>query len=331
MHYDVFGLGNALVDVVYHDVTQLFLKEHDIDKGVMTLLDHNRFNLLLDALGSKPSIQSGGGSAANSMIALAQLGGSAFYACRVGDDPAGHFYRKDLLESGVATSVIDQGRIGETGRCLVMVTPDADRTLNTYLGITSEFSLSDVPESELKKARYIYLEGYLLAQKGGVVAVGNACQLAGENGIKRSLTFSDPWMLTQFRAGFDQVLAQGMDLIFSNEQEALIYTECETLDDAVAKMKTFAPSFVITQGEKGALVFEQGQLHQVDGVATKAIDTNGAGDMFAGATLYGLNQNLSLKDSAQFACHCSSALVATIGARLSNQKMAQLKSDHFNF
>ncbi|MBT7668467.1 MAG: adenosine kinase, partial [Bdellovibrionales bacterium] len=180
MHYDVFGLGNALVDVVYHDVTQLFLKEHDIDKGVMTLLDHNRFNLLLDALGSKPSIQSGGGSAANSMIALAQLGGSAFYACRVGDDPAGHFYRKDLLESGVATSVIDQGRIGETGRCLVMVTPDADRTLNTYLGITSEFSLSDVPESELKKARYIYLEGYLLAQKGGVVAVGNACQLAGE-------------------------------------------------------------------------------------------------------------------------------------------------------
>jgi sugar/nucleoside kinase (ribokinase family) len=329
MHYDVFGLGNALVDVVY-EVPAHFFSDNKIDKGVMTLIDSERFNQLLSALGDNPTIQSGGGSAANSMIALAQLGGSAYYACRVADDSAGKFYRQDLMSSGVVTSVVEEGREGETGRCLVMVTPDADRTMNTFLGITSSFGLADLSQSELKKSRYIYLEGYLLAQATGVVAIRKACELAHSEGIKCSLTFSDPFMLTTFRDHFNEVVACGMDLIFCNEQEALVYTETESLESAVKKMKEIAPNFVITLGEKGALVYDGEQEHRVDGVKVDAIDTNGAGDMFAGATLYGLSHNRSLAESAKFACHCSAAVVAQMGPRLIDEKILEIKQQYFS-
>jgi len=319
---DVCGMGNALVDTVYN-VENSFLGENSIQKGVMTLIDERRYLELQDVLKNKEVGRTSGGSAANTMIALSQLGGSGYYSCKVASDDDGDFYIRDLSSVGVKTTSGPR-ESGKTGRCMVMVTRDEERTMNTFLGITEQFSVKELNQNAIKRASYLYIEGYLAASPSALLAAVQASQIAKNSGVKRALTFSDPNMVKFFGEGIDAIIDQKIDLIFCNQEEAGCYADSDDLNQAIQKLKLVANSFVITLGKKGALVFDGTGVAEIAGCEVKAIDTVGAGDMFAGAFLYGMTHGRSFASSASLACRASSEVVAVYGARLSTKKLKSL-------
>ncbi|MEO0946723.1 MAG: adenosine kinase [Cyanobacteria bacterium J06641_5] len=313
--YNVYGLGNALLDMEY-EVTPETLQDLSIDKGVMTLIDDTRQAELVNRLGA-PSKQGSGGSAANTIVAIAQFGGSAYYSCKVAGDEAGEVYLKDLLDCGVATNLQVQERTdGITGKCLVLVTPDADRTMNTYLGITSSFGPSELDTEAIKSSEYLYIEGYLVTGEDSKAAAVQARQLAQANGAQVALSLSDLNMAKFFKPGFLEIIAEGIDFIFANESEALTMAETEDLGTAIAYLKTLARGFAITLGAKGSLIFDGQSLIEIAPVPVKAVDTVGAGDMYAGAFLYGITHAMSYERSGNLASLAAARLVTNLGARL---------------
>ena len=326
MKYDVYGIGNALVDKEF-EVTENFLAQHGIEKGLMTLIDEDRHHELLAALQSQHQMikRSGGGSAANTMVALSQFGGSAFYACKVANDEFGEFYGNDLRANGVDNALEKLDVNGVTGKCMVMITPDAERTMNTFLGITADFSSDELHLDELRNAKYLYAEGYLVTSDVSRAAVLAARKIAAENGIKMAYTFSDPSMVTYFRDGVNEVIGDGVDVLFCNQEEALIYSECSDLSQAVEKLLEKTEKLVVTMGADGAMVANRGgERIQVPTQAVKAIDTNGAGDMFAGAFMYGLTHGMSDEQSVQLANAAAAQIVTVHGPRLEKAQSQQI-------
>lgn len=327
--YHVYGIGNALVDMEF-EVTPEFLKKHGIAKGLMTLVDHERQASLIDAVNGIRHRRSCGGSAANSVIAVAQCGGKSFYSCKVANDETGDFYCHDLLNNGVQTNLHEKREHGVTGKCLVFVTPDADRTMNTFLGITSDFSAQEIIESELAASQYLYIEGYLVTSPSARAAAIRAKAFAETNGVKTALTFSDPAMVMHFKDGLREILGdRGVDLLFCNEREALEFTACPNVEAAAKILRRHARTLVITQGSKGASVFD-GQ-HEIHVVAPKveAVDTNGAGDLFSGSFLYGVTQGLSCGLAGKLACQAASLLVTQFGARLKRGQLQEVLRGFF--
>ncbi|CAA6809634.1 MAG: Ribokinase (EC [uncultured Thiotrichaceae bacterium] len=325
MKYHVYGIGNALVDKEF-EVSDEFLAEHNIEKGMMSLLDEEAHHQLLDKLQSNFSLKkrAGGGSAANSIVAISQLGGSTFYACKVANDEFGSFYCEDLHAAGVQTKLDGINVDGHTGKCMVMVTPDAERTMNTFLGITSDFSEEELHFDELKKSEYLYIEGYLVTSDISRAAAIQAKQFAKENNIKTAMTFSDPSMVTYFKDGVTEMLGDGVDILFCNEEECMTFTGKDTLDDAIAELSRQVRKLVITQGKNGATVIHGEQKTNIDPVTAKAIDTNGAGDMFAGAFLYGVTQGLTDQQAGDLASAAAARIVSTFGARLESSDYKEL-------
>lgn len=324
MKYDVFGIGNALVDKEF-EVTDAFLASQDIQKGMMTLIDQAKQQALLSALTETFGLKkrASGGSAANSIVAVSQFGGKTFYACKVANDETGEFYMHDLHAAGVTTK-LDQVRCaseGVTGKCMVMVTPDAERTMNTFLGITADFSEAELHLDELKQAHYLYIEGYLVTSDMSRAAVLKARQVAKEHGVKTAMTFSDPAMVRFFRAGIDEMIGDGVDILFCNQEEASVFTGKDSLEEVIAAIQPFAKKVVITLGSKGALVIDENGRTEIASHPVKAIDTNGAGDMFAGAFLYGITQGMDNAKAGKLASLAASKIVTVFGARLS-------KADH---
>lgn len=316
--YDVYALGNALVDMEY-EVSPEDLEHLRIDKGVMTLVDEAHQLRIMDHLREHHHHRGSGGSAANSVIALSQLGGRGYYACKVADDELGHFYMKDLRDGGVETidsSFLEQG---DTGRCVVLVTPDSDRTMCTYLGISGNLSVHEVEVRSLHAAKWFYTEGYLVTSDTARVAAIEARQAAEHGGVRTALSLSDPNMVRFFKNGLLEIIGNGVDLIFANEEEAKGMADTERLDDAVAYLKTISKEFAITRGPEGALVWDGKALIDIDPVKVEAVDTVGAGDMFAGAFLFGLTQGWSHKRSGELAAAASAKLVTNLGPRLRAQ------------
>jgi sugar/nucleoside kinase (ribokinase family) len=312
--YDVYGLGNALVDMEF-EISDQFLHDNSIDKGVMTLVDENQHELIeqLDVFeGHKAS----GGSAANTLIAVSSMGGSSYYSCKVADDDLGHFYLDDLKAAGVDCNMDGKHKGGITGKCLVMVTPDAERTMHTFLGVSSELSPYEVSEDAIKNSSFCYLEGYLTTSVSGKAANIEARNLAEKHDIKTALTFSDPFVVEHFRDGFTETIGDGIDLLFCNEAEALSYTQKDTVDDAIDVIQTFSKTFAITLGAKGAVVYDGSELIDIDAHSVTAIDSNGAGDLFAGAFMYGLNRGMSFEQAGNLASKASSQIVSQFGPRL---------------
>jgi len=328
--YDVYGLGNALVDMEF-EVDGDYLKKASIEKGLMTLVDEARQNAIIDNLHGIHHKRSCGGSAANSVIAVAQYGGKSFYSCKVAKDETGIFYFKDLKSHGVDTNLQAENLpAGTTGKCIVLITPDADRTMNTFLGITSDFSASEVHFEKIVDSKWLYIEGYLVASPTGKAACVEARQYAEENHVKTALTFSDVNMVNFFRPGLIEMLGpKGVDLLFCNEAEALAFSEKKTMDEAIEVLKRFAKTFAVTLGPKGALVYDGKKEIHIVTMPVEAIDTNGAGDLFAGSFLYGINHGLSFADSAKLGCLASSTLVTQFGARLKKEQVLSLKSKYF--
>ena len=321
--YAVYGIGNALVDMEF-TVEDTFLEEMNVEKGLMTLVDEQRQSELLSMLRRAHGTRACGGSAANTIIAVSQLGGKAFYSCKVADDEMGQFYVRDLTEAGVDTNLRECLCPGITGKCLVMVTPDAERTMNTFLGITGAFSKGELVEQGIAESEYLYSEGYLVTSDTARPAVVEARRMAEKHGVKTAISFSDPSMVKYFKPGLQEILGGGVDLLFCNETEAKLFAETESLERAVDNLKRVARTFAVTLGAKGALVCDGDRCFTVDTPSVQAVDTNGAGDMFAGAFLYGLTHGYSHEQSGNLACLAASRVVQTFGPRVSAAVMQDI-------
>jgi sugar/nucleoside kinase (ribokinase family) len=317
--YDLYALGNALVDMEY-SVTPEDLTRLDIDKGVMTLVDEAHQLRIMGHLRERDHHRGSGGSAANSVIALSQFGGRAYYSCKVADDELGHFYLKDLADGGIATRdtrFLDQG---DTGRCVVLVTPDSDRTMCTYLGISGNLSAHELDTDALRASKWFYTEGYLVTSDTARVAAIEARKIAEAAGVKTALSLSDPNMVRFFKEGLKEMIGAKLDLIFANEAEAMGMAETDDLNQAVDYLKSIAREFAITRGPEGALLFDGRELIDIDPVPVRAIDTVGAGDMFAGAYLYGLTQGWTHARAGRLAAAASAKLVTSLGPRISREE-----------
>ncbi len=322
--YNVFGIGNALVDIVT-EVNDGFLEEHKIEKGLMTLVDEETQTRIYNAINMDNSSKQCGGSAANTIIAVSQFGGSAYYSCKVANDDLGQFYMQDLKANGVDTNLAENNlQEGITGKCLVMTSDDASRTMNTFLGITSDYSVAEINEEALKNSEYLYIEGYLVTSENGQEAMKHAKKVAEENGVKTALTFSDPSMVKYFREPMEKVVGASVDLLFCNEEEAMLYTGKDSLSEAREALKKEAKRFVITLGENGAMIFDGDTFIDIEPYKVRAIDTNGAGDSFAGAFMYGITNGHSYAESGKLASMVSSKVVTQFGPRLSKSQAREI-------
>ena len=322
--YHIYGMGNALVDIVT-EVSDQFVQEHAIEKGVMTLVDEARQHQLVEAINLPSSDMQCGGSAANTIIGAAQFGASCYYSCKVANDEMGDFYCEDLTSNNVDTNLSPgDHEEGITGKCLVMTTPDAERTMHTYLGITANYSNKEIAIEALRESDYLYIEGYLVAGDHSRAAMTEAKQLAEQNDVKTALTFSDPSMVKYFRDQMAEVVGAGVDLLFCNEEEALLYSETATIEKAQESLKCIAKSFVVTLGPKGALVFDGNNSYSIQPFETNAVDTNGAGDLFAGAFLYGITHGKSFQEAGTLASLAASKVVSKFGPRLSAEQASEL-------
>jgi sugar/nucleoside kinase (ribokinase family) len=325
--FNVYGIGNALVDIVT-EVDHDFFQKNEIEKGVMTLVDEKRQHVLMGAIDMKKSKMACGGSAGNTMIAVSQFGGKSFYSCLVAKDPLGKFFLEDLKRNGVETNLTYE-RLSEgiTGKCLVMTTPDAERTMNTFLGISSFLSPEHLDAEAIKASSYVYLEGYLVTSPKGLEAMKEAKKIAERNGVKTTLTFSDPSMVKYFSTQMNEVVGASVDLLFCNEEEAMIFTGADNINAAREKLKQSARHFVITLGANGALVYDGDTFITIEPYAVKALDTNGAGDMFAGAFLYGITNGHSYAEAGKLASLASSRVVSQYGPRLTPDQVKTVMKD----
>ncbi len=322
--YDIYGLGNALLDIEC-EVTPEVLQELGIDKGVMTLLDEEAQNKILAHLHGYSTKRSGGGSAANTIIAVSQFGGKAFYSCKVANDEPGQHYLEDLVVCGVETNFKTRpAEPGITGKCLVFVTPDADRTMNTFLGISSRFSEAELVPEAIAESAYTYIEGYLVTGEQSKNAAIKAREIAAAAGQKVALTLSDLNMTKFFKPGLLDMIGPGVDFLFSNESEACQMAETQDLSEAVHHLKTLAKAFAVTCGSKGSLIFDGDTLIEIEPFPVKAIDTVGAGDMYAAAVLYGITNGMDWATAGRLGSLASAKLVTTLGARMPTAELQSL-------
>lgn len=325
-HLDIYGVGAALVDTEIK-VSDQQLSDWGIQKGVMTLVDEARQTELLAAMGDHlaGAERASGGSAANTIIGAAWMGARTGYACRIADDENGRFYLADMDRAGVQlTQDKTTAQAGITGKCLVMITPDAERTMNTYLGTSEGLSVDNLHLAQIAASQWLYLEGYLVTSETGRPAAIAARTHAEQHATRTALSLSDPAMVQFFRDGLLDMIGHGVDLLFCNRDEALGFTQTATLKDAAAALKNHCKHFAITLGAEGALLFDGEQEIRVPGQPANAIDTNGAGDMFAGAFLYGLTQGWDFTRAGELANRAAAQVVSQYGPRLTEAQYKAL-------
>lgn len=327
MKYDVYGIGNAIVDIVT-EVEHDFFEKNEVEKGVMTLVDEKRQLHLMKAIDMKRSKMSGGGSAGNTVVALNQFGGKSFYSCLVAHDELGKFFLEDLKRNGVDTNLkYENCPPGHSGRCLVMTSPDAQRTMNTFLGVSSFLSPEHLDENAIKQSAFVYLEGYLVASPKGLEAMKETKKIAEKNKVEVALTFSDASMVKYFSRQMQEIVGASVDLLFCNEEEAMIFTGTDDILAAREKLRESTKRFAITLGANGAMIFDGDTYIDIEPYAVRAIDTNGAGDMFAGAFMYGITHQHSYADSGKLASLASSRVVTQFGPRLEPHQAQKVLSD----
>ena len=324
MHHHLYAIGNALVDTEY-EVSDALLARMGVSKRHMTLIDAEQRSALLAHVQGLPARRTGGGSAGNTVVALAQLGGQGFYSCRVADDELGAFYTQDLQAHGVATNLSHtQAQPGQTGSCMVLVTPDAERTMCTFLGATAQLDRQALHVQDIAKSQVYYMEGYLAASPSGLEAALEGLQVARAHRVQTALTLSDVSMIQFCRDGLQAMLAGGLDYLFANEEEAQTWCGSQDWAAVTAQLRPLARTVCLTRGPRGCVLLQGEQTLEVAAVPTRAVDTNGAGDMFAGAFLYGMTHGLSLVQSATLANHAAAAVVSQHGNRLATERLQAL-------
>jgi len=310
---DVYGVGNALVDVQVR-VDEDFIVRHGLKKGHMELVDARRQAQVLAALAGHPVNRCSGGSAANTVVGVAELGGRAGYCGKVGDDDLGRFYRDDLDAVGVRFEGASSTE--PTGTSLVLITPDAQRTMLTCLGASALLDANDVPQASLEGCAYVYVEGYLLPGESTRRAALAAIEAAKARGVRVALTVSDPFVVAQSAALLWELIEGPVDLLFCNEIEAAALVGTDDMVECARALHRKATNVALTLGAKGSVLMHEGTLHPVEGVKVDPVDTTGAGDMYAAGILYGLTHGLSWPQAGRLASHASARVVSVLGARL---------------
>lgn len=314
MSYDVYGVGNALVDI-QTQVSDALLEKLGFEKGIMTLVDDQVQSQVLAQLSGYPLNRCAGGSAANTIVGLADFGGKAAFAGKVAADPIGDFFLNDLQALGVDYRVARAAE-GQTGTCAVLITPDAQRTMLTNLAASITLSADDIDEQQIAKSKYVYVEGYLLTGPSTKQAAYRAMELAKQHGVKVAFTASDPFLVNLCRDEIWDLISGPVDLFFCNEEEAKSLTGKEDPIECAALIHQHAENVALTLGPNGAILMHSGDTIPVQGIPTNAIDTTGAGDMYAGALLYGITNGMTLQQAGLLASHASSRVVSQLGARL---------------
>jgi len=313
MSYDVYGVGNAIMDLQVQCEDD-FLTANGIEKGMMTLTEPERQQSLLEALSEHQVNRCSGGSAANTIVGIADMGGKTAYASQIGKDAFGQHYLDEFKELGVSTHV--PAKAGDTGTCVVLITPDAQRTMLTHLGVSVDLHANDLDEEAIAQAEYIYVEGYLFTGPTTKATALKAIEMAKKVGTKVALTLSDAFLIDICRDDFQRLLEGSVDLLFCNEQEALALTGESNAMDAARKMHQQVDNVALTLGKEGSIVMHQGEVFEVQGVQVEAVDTTGAGDMYAAGVLYGITHGLTWQQAGRLGSYAAAKVVAQLGARL---------------
>lgn len=313
MTYDVYGVGNSLVDI-QAQVSEELLAKVGHPKGSMTLVDEATQNEVLASLDGIPIHRCAGGSAANTIMGIADLGGHPAYAGKVGADELGQFCIQDMRRLGVSIEVPPAA--GQTGTCVILITPDAQRTMLTNLGVSVTLGPNDIDPREIAKAKYVYIEGYLFAGDVTREAALRGIAAAKSQGVKVAFTVSDPWLIAAHRETFWELIRGPVDLLFCNLEESRSLTGVDDPIECAREIHRYAENVALTLGPQGSLLMHEGELIPVEGVPVEAIDTTGAGDMYAAGLLYGVTSGLTWQQSGRLASHAAARIVTQLGARL---------------
>ncbi|MBB3765031.1 adenosine kinase [Sphingomicrobium lutaoense] len=312
--YDVLAIGNAIVDVIA-DATDKFLEEQGLDKGSMRLIDEEEATRLYGLM--NPGRELSGGSAGNTAAGLAALGVKTAFIGQVANDQLGTIYRHDIEAAGVDFLAPPRDDVGATARCLVLVTPDAQRTMNTFLGAANQLPPEAIDPSAIADAAILYLEGYLWDLPGPKAAMEKAIDAARDAGRKVAFTLSDSFCIARHRDDFLRLIDEGkIDILFSNEKEIVELSGEGDIDDAAAKIAPKVPLLIVTRSEKGAIAIEDGHRARVGAEPIRElVDTTGAGDLFASGFLAGMARGLDLEASLRLGAIAAAEVIQHYGAR----------------
>jgi sugar/nucleoside kinase (ribokinase family) len=312
--FQVYGLGNALVDI-FVDVSYEELAALGFERASMRLVELAEQKALLERFERREPRLVSGGSVANSVIAFSQLGGDAAFLCCVGDDRYGLFYQSEFEELGV--DIGNPVVVGQTtGTCLCLITPDAERTMRTCLAVSSHLSAKHVDEARLKNADWLFIEGYVFANsETGQGAIREALRVARRHDVRVAITCSEAFIVSQFGDAFSEALDQA-DLLFCNASEARAVTGASSAAEAFARLAQRVPSALVTDGANGAYVRHASVEAHVPAYPCRPVDLTGAGDMLAGAFLYGITHGVAAARAARAACYLAMKVITQVGARL---------------
>jgi sugar/nucleoside kinase (ribokinase family) len=312
--YQVTGIGNALVDVLVH-VDDDFLALNGVQKGVMQLIDTQRAAELYARMG--PAKEISGGSAANTIAGIAALGGRTGYVGKVKKDQLGAIFAHDMRAQGAVyeTTLAPSNHAAETGRCYILVTPEGERSLNTYLGVSEFLGPDDIDEGQIADSEWIYLEGYRFDGPDSIAAFAKANRACRSAGGKVSVTLSDPFCVERHRDEFLRMIRADVELLFANEHELMSLYQTDDLEVAIAKGRVDVPILACTVGARGAYLVRSDERVHAPATATKVVDATGAGDLFASGVLFGLTTGRDLLTCGRMGCVAAGEVISHIGAR----------------
>ncbi len=311
--YDVIGIGNAIVDVLA-ETEESFLAQHGLDKGVMTLIDADRAKTLYEAMA--PGIEMSGGSAANTIAGLASLGGAGAYIGKVRNDQLGGVFSHDLRAIGIDYRTAAATSGPPTARCLIFVTSDAQRTMQTFLGVSVELGPDDVDETAIGAAQVTYLEGYLFDPPQAREAFVRAAEIAHAKGRKVALTLSDPFCVDRHRAEFLHLVEHHVDILFANEAEIVSLYQAPDFAGALDGVRGHCEIAALTRSERGSVIVTGKEMFEVPAEkVTRVVDTTGAGDLYAAGFLYGLTRGYEIAACGRIGSIAASEVISHFGAR----------------
>jgi len=306
----VLGIGNAIVDVICK-VEESFLSENNLTKSTMKLVDEAEFKKLLSNLNIEETIA--GGSVANSIVGLSQLGNPVSFIGKVNNDELGNKYEKSLINEKVKYCYQKKEETMPTGTCLILITPDSERTMCTFLGIAGKISDKDIDENAVKNSELIFLEGYLWDEGDPKKAFDKAISISK----KKAMSLSDQFCVERHKKSFFDLVNNKLDIIFANEQEILSLINAKSFDEVISFGKQLGKLLVITRGKKGSVAIQKNGIVECDSLKNlKIVDLTGAGDLFAAGFLHGHINNLSIKECLEKGTEMSSKIIQKIGARL---------------
>lgn len=311
--YDVLGIGNAIVDVLSY-CEDTFLQEHMMDKGCMTMVDASTADFLYKEMG--PATECSGGSAANTLAAMAMLGSRTAFIGKVHDDDLGKIFTHDLRSVGVHFDPVPSTSGKPTARCLIFVTPDGQRTMNTFIGACNEVASSDIDEQLIKDSAYVYVEGYLWDLPEAKEAIRRAVEMADANDATMVFSLSDVFCVNRHGHEFRGLIKDHMDIVFANEAEVCALYEVKDIRQAAEKIRPHVKIAALTMGEKGSIIVTPKETIEIKATpVAKVMDTTGAGDLYAAGFLHGLAQGWELKRCGELASQCASEILCHLGAR----------------